>query len=109
MGQALSDPLATIGSVGAVIPLETYRRRRDAARLRTPVGRLEAAVDRLDLAVHGSGRIADRKVETELLAITGAVCIGRHADAALRAERLAMTLENRAARRGRAATRSTGP
>jgi len=48
----------------------------------------------------GTGRIGPR-VETELLAITGAVTAGRVEDAASRAERLAERLEHPSSRAAR--------
>ena len=63
-----------------------------------PLGRLEHAVSRLEsLVKRGSGRIGHR-VETELLAITGAVAAGRIDDAVTRAERLAERLEHPSSR-----------
>jgi hypothetical protein len=81
--------------MGMVIDLDGWRRDRE----RDPVSRLERAVARLERHLeHGSGRIGPR-VETELLAITGAMTAGRSEDAAERAERLAERLEHPSARR----------
>jgi hypothetical protein len=83
--------------MGAVIDLETWRRRRE--RLSNPsaphpLSRLDAAIVRLErLMRSGTGRLSGR-VETELLAITGAVTAGRMPEAARRAERLAERLEH---------------
>jgi hypothetical protein len=101
--------------MGRVIDLEAWRRRRpptdvDAALERArhgrsrpwaPLARLERAIGRLDPLVNvGTSRIGPR-VETELLAITGAVTAGRVEDAASRAERLAERLEHPSSRAAR--------
>ena len=106
--------------MGRVIDLEAWRRGRPARaehaglerapegrardeRLwpRAPLARLERAIGRLDPLVNGgTGRIGSR-VETELLAITGAVTAGRVEDAASRAERLAERLEHPSSRAAR--------
>jgi hypothetical protein len=93
--------------VGTVVELEPWRLRlRPTAPsadqgARPPVGRLEHAVARLErLVKSGTGRISER-VETELLAITGAVAAGRTVDAADRAERLAERLEHPSSRLAR--------
>jgi hypothetical protein len=60
----------------------------------SPLALLERAIARLDpLVTGGTGRLGPR-VETELLAITGAVTAGRVREAAVRAERLAVRLEH---------------
>ncbi|MGZ4151469.1 MAG: hypothetical protein ACXVP3_03395 [Actinomycetota bacterium] len=87
--------------MGAVIDLAAWKRRRERVVLAgdpvaspVPVPRLDAAVARLEwLMRSGTGRISAR-VETELLAITGAVTAGRMNEAAQRAERLAERLEH---------------
>jgi hypothetical protein len=98
--------------MGTVIELAVWRRRRpridDVPRFdrglepgSTPLARLERAIGRLDPLVNvGTGRIGPR-VETELLAITGAVTAGRVEDAATRAERLAERLEHPSSRTAR--------
>ena len=101
--------------MGRVIDLEAWRRRRPRMdespcldlgrhglwRRPAPIARLERAVGRLDPLVNGgTGRIGPR-VETELLAITGAVTAGRVEDAATRAERLAERLEHPSSRAAR--------
>lgn len=83
--------------MGAVIDLGAWLEQRE----RDPVVRLERAIRRLDrLLDGGSGRIGSR-VESELLAITGAVTAGLSEDAAARAERLADRLEHPASRAAR--------
>jgi hypothetical protein len=83
--------------MGAVIDLGAWRKRRERVVLvgdPVPVPRLDAAVAKLErLMRSGTGRISAR-VETELLAITGAVTAGRMEEAAQRAERLAERLEH---------------
>jgi hypothetical protein len=87
--------------MGTVIDLETWRTRRQRLVLAAdppPVPRLDRAVARLErLMRSGTGRISAR-VETELLAITGAVTAGRMQEAAHRAERLAERLEHPSSR-----------
>jgi hypothetical protein len=98
--------------MGTVIELDVWRRRRprideDARvdqgrqglwRRTVPLARLERAIGRLDPLINsGTGRIGPR-VETELLAITGAVTAGRVEHAATRAERLAERLEHPSSR-----------
>jgi hypothetical protein len=82
--------------MGSVIHLAEWRERRE----HDPMSRLDRAIARLDglLRRSGSGRLAGR-VESELLAITGAVSAGLDDEAAERAERLAERLEHPSARR----------
>jgi hypothetical protein len=81
--------------MGDVVDLREWRQRHE----RDPMTRLERAIARLDgLLARGSGRLGER-VESELLAITGAVTAGLEDDAAERAERLAERLEHPSARR----------
>jgi hypothetical protein len=102
-------------SMGTVIELDALRRRRPrivehgGLDLKpdgheggpVPLARLERAIGRLDPLINGgTGRIGPR-VETELLAITGAVTAGRVEDAATRAERLAERLEHPSSRAAR--------
>lgn len=83
--------------MGLLIDLTAWREARD----RDPVVRLERAIGRLDrLLSEGPGRIGHR-VESELLAITGAVTAGLAEEAAERAERLADRLEHPASRAAR--------
>jgi hypothetical protein len=101
--------------MGRVIDLEVWRLGRPRIdegagpdqgrhglwRRRAPLARLERAIGRLDPLVNGgTGRIGPR-VETELLAITGAVTAGQVEDAAARAERLAERLEHPSSRAAR--------
>ena len=101
--------------MGTVIELDVWRRRRPRidqgaslgqgqdgpGRRPAPLARLEQAIGRLDPLVNGgTGRIGPR-VETELLAITGAMTAGRVEDAATRAERLAERLEHPSSRAAR--------
>lgn len=83
--------------MGAVIDLAAWRKRRERVVLvgdPVPEPRMDAAVARLErLMRSGTGRISAR-VETELLAITGAVTAGRLEEAVQRAERLAERLEH---------------
>jgi hypothetical protein len=82
--------------MGSVVYLSEWRGRRE----RDPLSRLDHAIARLDalLRRRGSGRLAGR-VESELLAITGAVSAGLEDAAAERAERLAERLEHPSASR----------
>ena len=59
--------------MGSVVVLSEWRERRE----RDPLSRLDRAIARLDALLRrsGSGRLAGR-VESELLAITGAVSAG---------------------------------
>jgi hypothetical protein len=83
--------------MGTLIDLEAWREQHQ----RDPVVRLERAVRRLDrLLGEGPGRIG-RRVESELLAITGAVTAGIAEEAAERAERLADRLEHPTSRAAR--------
>ena len=91
--------------VGRILDLETWRQEhrlvvREVADEvpQQPLRRLEQAIRRLDgLVARGTGRISSR-VESELLAIMGAVTAGRPEEAAERAERLAERLEHPSAR-----------
>ncbi len=93
--------------MGTVIQLEQFRkdsqqrRERRSARVPRPgVVLLEQAVGRLDPAIAriaASGPV-DPHVETELLAITGAVATGDTDEALRRARRLADRLDHPSAR-----------
>jgi hypothetical protein len=94
--------------MGTVTHLSVWREKRaNAPASRSSVTidavrRLERAVGRLDPAVAGiaaSDGTVDPRIETELLAITGAVWMGETAKALERAERLADRLEHPAAGR----------
>ena len=81
--------------MGQVVDLHEWLERRE----KDPLTRLVRAIVRLDgLLTRGSGRLGGR-VESELLAITGAVTAGLEDEAAERAERLAERLEHPSARR----------
>jgi len=81
--------------MGQVVDLQEWLERRE----NDPLTRLVRAIMRLDgLLTQGSGRLGNR-VESELLAITGAVTAGLEDEAAERAERLAERLEHPSARR----------
>ncbi|HLA93654.1 MAG TPA: hypothetical protein VJO36_08975 [Actinomycetota bacterium] len=82
--------------MGQVVDLQKWRERHE----HDPMSRLERAIARLDglLRRRGSGRLGHR-VESELLAITGAVTAGLEDEAVDRAERLAERLEHPSARR----------
>jgi len=88
--------------MGDVIDLGRWRREREDVHGHDAVRRLEQAVRRLDPAVTrattADGTV-DPRVETELLAITGAVSTGRTDEALERAQRLADRLEHPTARR----------
>jgi hypothetical protein len=86
--------------MGDVIYLAERRTPRRGTGVDT-IRRLEIAVGRLDPAVVGLASpdgVIDAKLETELLAITGAVSIGATDEAVQRAERLADRLEHPTAR-----------
>ena len=89
--------------MGQVIQLRDWQESRDRRRARTdrPAAvLLEQAVGRLDPSIAriaAAGRI-DPHVETELLAITGAVSTGDTDEALRRARRLADRLEHPSAR-----------
>jgi len=89
--------------VGRVIDFETWRRDRRLEFRDTPeddvLVRLERAIARLDpLVARGAGRLRAGLVESELLAITGALTAGFPDEAVERAERLAERLEHPSAR-----------
>lgn len=94
--------------MGTVTDLSRWQAQRArTASLRSPVTvdavrRLERAVGRLDPAVANVAApdgTVDPRIETELLAITGAVSMGETDVALERAERLADRLEHPAAGR----------
>jgi hypothetical protein len=85
-----------------IIQLGAWRARREAEHAAPEaVVRLERAISRLDgllERVSGGARKPDTRLETEMLAITGAISAGMVDRAAVLAEDLARRLENRAAR-----------
>jgi hypothetical protein len=87
-----------------VIQMGAWRERREAERAAPEaVVRLERAISRLDgllERVTGTAPASDTRLETEMLAITGAISAGMVDRAAVLAEDLARRLENRAARGG---------
>ena len=87
-----------------VIQMRAWRERKDAQRTAPEaVVRLERAISRLDgllERVTGEAPRTDTRLETEMLAITGAISAGMVDRAAVLAEDLARRLENRAARGG---------
>lgn len=87
-----------------IIQLGAWRERREAERSAPEaVERLERAISRLDgllERVTGGAPKPDTRLETEMLAITGAISAGMVDRAAVLAEDLARRLENRAARGG---------
>lgn len=80
--------------MGQVIELAEWLEARE----RDPVVRLERAVARLEVQLERGPSRLGRRVESELLAITGAVTTGLQEEAAERAERLAERLEHPSAR-----------
>ena len=93
--------------MGQVVDLGRWRESRESrdhrARVRpSAVRKLEQAVRRLDPAVEhvaAADGTVDPRIETELLAITGAVTRGLTDEALERAERLADRLEHPTAHR----------
>ncbi len=88
----MSDPPATVDSMGQVISLEQYR--DDVAKPRELLSRLDDAVKRLDPLVRARASGMSPTVEKELQAIAIAVNAGRPRQAARRAERLAGLLQH---------------
>jgi hypothetical protein len=86
-----------------IIQLGERRKRREAEQPAPEVERLERAIARLDGIldrVTGHKPAADPRLETDMLAISGAISAGMVDRAAVLAEELARRLENRAARQG---------
>jgi hypothetical protein len=84
-----------------IIEIGAWRERRQAERATPEVERLERAISRLDgllERVTGGNRVSDTRLETDMLAITGAISAGMVERAAVLAEELSRRLENRAAR-----------
>lgn len=96
----MSLPPATIAVMGTVIDLLAWREHagRRPEEAHDPIGRLELIVSRLDplLEEVKQKKKRDPDLETEILAITGALSLGMPEEAADRAERLAARLEGRA-------------
>ncbi len=88
--------------MGTVIDLGAWREqaRRTPAGADDPIARLDRIVSRLDplLEEVKQGKKRDLALETEILAITGALSLGMTEEAADRAERLAARLEARSRR-----------
>jgi hypothetical protein len=86
-----------------IIQLDARRKRRHDDRPAPEVERLERAIAKLDdilERVTGQAPNADLRLETDMLAISGAISAGMVDRAAVLAEELARRLENRAARHG---------
>jgi hypothetical protein len=86
-----------------IIQLDVRRKRHEAERPAPEVERLERAIARLDgilERVTGHAPASDARLETDMLAISGAISAGMVDRAAVLAEELARRLENRAARQG---------
>ncbi|MBI4259774.1 MAG: hypothetical protein HY658_04340 [Actinobacteria bacterium] len=107
--------------MGTVIDLAGWLRRQDRggelgppsvrASDDDPVARLDAIVSRLDplLEEVKAARRRDALVETEILAITGALSLGLAEEAADRAERLVARLEDRSGRTAHPAGKGSPP
>src|SRR4051794_23465125 len=99
----MSDPRSTLRSMAEIVQLGAWRERKQAERSAPEVERLERAIARLDgilERVTGQKPAADSRLETDMLAISGAISAGMVDRAAVLAEELARRLENRAARQG---------
>ncbi|MFL5737473.1 MAG: hypothetical protein ACJ76P_09040 [Actinomycetota bacterium] len=90
-----------------VIEMAAWRERREAEQPAPEVERLERAIARLDgILERVTGHAptaesrADPRLETDMLAISGAISAGMVDRAAVLAEELARRLEKRAARQG---------
>jgi hypothetical protein len=83
--------------MGQLIDLASWRAtgRRTPGAARDPLARLDLIVSRLDPLMEEvkKGKRRDRFLETEILAITGALSLGMADEAADRAERLVARLE----------------
>ncbi|HXJ66715.1 MAG TPA: hypothetical protein VNN79_23400 [Actinomycetota bacterium] len=82
--------------MGEVVSMAEFRRTRAAGAEREaafgPIERLSAAVRRLETALGETEHFDDPDVRRELLAVNGAVAVGRYGAAAARAERLIQRL-----------------
>jgi hypothetical protein len=88
--------------VGELIRLDDWRQAREGVLSSPALRRLDQLVRRLDPAITQVAMpdgTVDPRIETELLAITGAVSMGLTSEAVERAERLAVLLEHPSARR----------
>ena len=101
----MSDPPVTIFDMGEVVSLESFRRaraQRGAAGTSVPdpgglvgtVERLALAVRALEDALTGSEAYDEGEVRSELVALNGAVALGRYGFAASRTERLVERLRS---------------
>ncbi len=95
----MSDPPPTLPGMGEVVSIEAYRRARAGrGAVASRPGGDDAAVTRLEQAVRalestldeavGTGDLDEPAVRRELLAVSGAVAVGRYALATERTERL---------------------
>jgi hypothetical protein len=87
--------------MGEVVSLEAFRRIRasapDPAPPRAPIERLALAVAHLESAVDEvmeSGTCDEPALRHELIAVKGAVALGRYSTAAVRTERLVARLRS---------------
>jgi hypothetical protein len=89
-----------------VVQIAAWRKRRETAHPAGEAGeveRLDRAIERLDgilERVIGRTPAPDPRLETDMLAITGAISAGMVDRAAVLAEELARRLENRASGQG---------
>jgi hypothetical protein len=90
--------------MGRVISIDGWLEAHERSRSESAdadVARLERAVARLEPLLARAGRArAAVDLETELLAVSGAVSLGRYQEAARRAERLADRLSSARLQRG---------
>ena len=95
----MSDPPFTIGDMGEVVSFERFRRARALASEATPpidpVERLSAAVRRLETTLREVRDLDEPNLRRELVALNGAVAVGRYRMAADRTERLVERLLER--------------
>ena len=86
----MSDPPAKLVDMGEVVSLAEFRRTRDTGQGTSfdPIERLSAAVRRLEVVLGEADDYDEPGVRRELVAVNGAVAVGRYGAAASRAERL---------------------
>ena len=94
----MSYPPSTLADMGEVVSLEDFRRSRVGARTQVgparalhPIDRLSTAVRRLEQALGdaaGAEGFDEPGLRRELVAVNGAVSLGRYGFAAARTERL---------------------